>query len=78
MNTSFNPRDELPADIAVRLWRQSLSEAEVRDIATDYIRGARDQCSVDGFAEYELRFGSHSKGPNKKPKKSSRKRPKRK
>lgn len=55
---------ERPASyIELRMqWRYRLSDTEVRELASEYLRGMVDECTTDAFAEYERRFGKHVKG----------------
>lgn len=70
----FNPKDDLHYDDARLAWRRSLSDEDVRAMAADYARGDREPPAVDAWAEYEHRFGTHSKHVNgeKKNKKPSK------
>lgn len=57
-------------------WRASLSEVEVRSLASDYLRGMVDECNADAYLEFVHRFGAHTKNvakPKGKSKKARRK-----
>lgn len=72
LGPGFDPKAPDDINLARLKWRKSLSEEQLRGLAADYIRGDREQCAVDAFAEYEVRFGKHSKsvGPKKAKKRS--------
>jgi len=60
------------------IWRQSLSEANLRDLASDFLMGRRDDSTADALTEYEDRYGplDHDKkrlpGKDKSAKRSKR------
>lgn len=62
-------------DEACSVWRESLTDAEVRSFAVDYRMGKDCDVSYDGYLEY-LRRGLDKKLilPSKKTKKSSKRR----
>ena len=54
------------------IWRRSLNEAIVRELAAEYLRGSRDEDVCDGFAEFEQRFGKYTAGESLHPRKSKK------
>ena len=54
------------------IWRQSLNEANLRDLASDFLMGRKDAATTDALAEYVARYGPLDKTkrglPKKKPK----------
>lgn len=66
--------EDLEYQLARLQWAADLNEMNVRALAADYLRGARDHCSIDAYREYERRFGSVSsnRGSHKAVKRSSK------
>lgn len=58
------------------LWRQSLSEENLRALTTDFLMGRHDHATRDALAEYEERYGpidrTNGRGLPKKEPKSKR------
>lgn len=46
------------ADAERIAWARSLSDQDVRALASDFLRGYTDQCNEDAYREYERRFGA--------------------
>jgi hypothetical protein len=44
-----------------KIWARSLNDNDVRAMAADYMRGLKDECSIDAYEEYQRRFGEVTK-----------------
>jgi hypothetical protein len=57
--------EQLDNTLARLKWREALTDADCRSMATEYLRGIREPENIDAYAEYEHRWGTHNK-KNKK------------
>jgi len=60
-------KEDISYQLARLEWAAGLNEMNVRALAADYLRGARDHCSIDAYREYERRFGKLDQVKHKRP-----------
>ena len=48
-------------------WRRALPDLVVRELASDFLRGHKDEMYEDAYQEYLDRFSHQSKGPTGRP-----------
>lgn len=67
---SLSFRGEAPAYDEQRLaWAHSLSEMDLRALASEYLMGKRDEGSIDAYQEYKRRFPEEAENRENKTKK---------
>lgn len=66
MSSSLASVSNIDVQYAARMaWRHRLSEKDCRELASEYMRGMRDQCTLDAYEEFVERYGDPTLPPEK-------------
>lgn len=66
------PKTELTYEEQRLAWRKALNDIDCRSMASDYLRGMKDEDNEDAYNEYVYRWGEHYAAPQATDKRKKR------